>query len=455
VADAGESSTPTLRDEVRASGALALPIVLAQLGMMAIGTVDIIMVGHHSGEALASVAIGHVYLWALMVFGLGVLSSIDPIVAQSVGAGDGDAARRGIQRGLVLAVILAIPTTAATLVAEPVLRWLQQPPEAIPAAVDFVVWSAPGLLPFFVFGVLRLGLQALACTRPILWTLLLANLLNAGLDWILIYGAFGAPALGARGAAIASSISRLVLAVGLLWIAMPVLRPYLRPWDVRSLQPRALWRTFVLGCPIGLQMTLEIGAFALSAMLVGRFGAAPIAGHQVAINLASISFMVPLGIAGAAAVRVGHAVGRGDASGARQAAAVAMTGGALCMLCFAMLFLAAPAWLAAAYTRAADVAQVAITLVPIAGVFQVFDGVQVTAAGVLRGMADTRAAMWINLVGFWAVGLPLGAVLAFAAGLGPGGVWWGLVAGLGVVGCVLSVRVAVRMRRPLARVQID
>jgi MATE family multidrug resistance protein len=208
-----------------------------------------------------------------------------------------------------------------------------------------------------------------------------------------------------------------------------------------------------LGLPIGAQQGLEFGAFGTVGLLMGRLGTVPVAGHQAALNLAALTFMVPLGVGAAAAVRVGHAVGAGDARGARRAAAAALACGVGFMAASALVLLAAPRALAGLYTSDAAVLALAASLIPIAGVFQVFDGLQVVSLGVLRGAGDTRVPMLVNAVGFWLLGLPLGAWLGLRTSLGPPGLWWGLVAGLAVVGVVLGARVRWRLRGGVRRVE--
>jgi MATE family multidrug resistance protein len=238
-----------------------------------------------------------------------------------------------------------------------------------------------------------------------------------------------------------------VLVVG----AWPALRPTLRPWRPGALQPRALLPLVRVGVPIGVQQCLEFFAFGLTGLLMGRLGTVPMAGHETALNLAALVFMVPLGVGAAAAVRVGHAIGRGDPPGARRAARVAMLVGVGFMTTTAAAMLAAPRALAALYTTDAAVIAVAAALIPLAGVFQVFDGLQAVSLGVLRGAGDTRAPMLINLFGFWLVGLPLGSWLCFGRGMGARGLWWGLVAGLATVAVVLAARVRRRLAGPLSR----
>ena len=244
-------------------------------------------------------------------------------------------------------------------------------------------------------------------------------------------------------------------AITLLSAAWPSLRPHLVPFRAESLDRDPLWRMLKLGLPIGGQMFLEFAVFGLIALLMGWLGTVPMAGHQVAINLASLTFMVPLGVAGATAVLVGNAVGRTDVAAAGRAARTALASGAVFMCSTALVFLTVPRGLARLYTGDPRVLSVAVALIPIAGVFQVFDGLQAVGAGVLRGLGDTRAPMVINVLGFWVIGLPVSIVLGFDREMGPVGLWWGFVAGLAAVAVFLLFRIRYRLRRGVRRVVID
>jgi MATE family multidrug resistance protein len=434
---------------------LAVPVVIVQVGMMAMGVVDTIMVGHISAQALAAVALGNLYFFSLAVFAMGTLMVLDPIVAQAVGARDRPAIARAVQRGVLMAGLLTLPATLLLTVAAPVFTLARQPAEVIPLAAAYALRSVPGTFPFLLFIVFRQSLQAMGRTVPIVAAIVAANLANAALNWVLIFGHLGFPAMGVVGSAWATSVSRALLVV-VLWLAarrelVPLLFPLRR--EVWQLTP--LGRMLRLGLPIGAQHLLEFGAFALVALMMGWLGTLQMAGHQIAINLAALTFMVPLGVGDAASVLVGQAVGRGDPGGTRGAARAALACGAAFMAATAALFLMFPEPLARLYSPDPEVIAIAAALIPIAGVFQVFDGLQAVAAGVLRGVGDTRGPMLINLLGYWVLGLPLSVFLGFVAGLGPVGLWWGLVLGLAVVATSLLIRVRSRLARTHSRVVID
>ena len=434
---------------------LAFPVAAVQLGIMAMGVTDTIMVGHVSPTALAAAALGNLYFFIAGIFGQGTLMALDPVISQAVGARDEVAISRALQRGLVLALALTIFTCATFVPVKWVLLALRQPPEVVPDAASYVRIAIPGVFPFYAFIVFRQSLQAMGRVAPVLWTVLVANLLNAGLNWVFIYGNLGSPAMGVAGSSLATSVSRWVMALALLGIAGHRLAHHLTPWRPETLAIEPISRMLRIGLPIGVQYLLEYGAFAAAALLMGMLGTTQMAAHQIAINLASFTFMVPLGVSTATAVLVGHAIGAGDEAQARRAAIAGIFVGATFMCASALTFLLVPGALARSYTSDAAVVFLAATLIPIAGVFQVFDGVQAVAAGVLRGIGDTHAPAIINVVGFWLIGLPVSWVLAFRMGGGAVGLWWGIVVGLAAVALILLGRVRVRLGRTMHRVIID
>lgn len=443
------------RSDLRVLIALATPVVAVQVGMMLMGVVDTLMVGRLSPEALAAVALGNLYGMAVLLLAQGILLAIDPLVAQSVGAEDHRAIARSLQRALVLAGLLTVPVSGFMLFGGPVLELVRQPPAVVPLADTYARLLIPGVFPFLAFGVGRQTLQALGRLRPIVLTILAANAVNVVLNWALIFGRLGFPAMGVAGSSIATSASRWFMAAALLALAWKDLRGYLRPWLRESLDRGALVRMVRLGLPIGLQFELEFSAFGGVALLAGSLGTVPVASHQIAINLASLTYMVPLGISAAAAVLVGRAVGRGRPDEARRQGVAALATGAGFMTATAVLFLAAPSLLARLYSPDPGVLALAAALIPLAGLFQVFDGIQVTAIGVLRGVGDTRTPFVVTLMGYWLVGMPLGLLLGLRGGLGAVGLWWGLVSGLAAVALILIYRVRRILGGPLARTVID
>jgi MATE family multidrug resistance protein len=443
------------RGELRAMVRLALPVVAVQVGWMSMGVVDTIVVGHVSADAMAAVAIGNLLFLAVSIFGMGVLMGLDPIIAQAVGAGEEIEVARAVQRGLILTVVLTVACSVALLPARPLLSALRQPPEVVPTAAAYTRIAIAGMLPFLLVALVRSVLQATEEVASMVWATLAANFLNLGLNWVLVFGHLGVPALGAIGSSWATTLSRWALAVFMIAFSWPRLRHRLLPLRREAFAAGPLGRVVALGAPIGLQFELELGIFSLVGFMMGRLGAVPMAAHQVALNLASITFMVPLGVSMAAAVLVGHAIGRGDPAEARRAAAAGLMCGVGFMAASGSVLLAVPRLLAHVYTSDPAVAAIAATLIPLAGVFQVFDGTQVVSIGILRGTGDTRTPLVVNVVGYWLIGLPLATYLGLHTAAGPAGMWWGLVVGLAVVAVILVLRVRLRLRGSMARVRVD
>jgi MATE family multidrug resistance protein len=443
------------RGDLRSLLRLAIPMVTVQIGLMLMGVVDTIVVGHVSARELAAASLGNLYVFGLAVFGIGTLWSLDPVVSQAMGAGDREAAARGIQRGVVLAATMGVAMTILCLPAPWVFRLLGQPADVVPRAAGFVWMSAPSMIGLMLLVTLRQTMQAMKHTRAIMITILAGNVMNLCLNLVLVFGRFGLPAMGAVGAALSSTIGRWFMLGLMLSLSRAELGPMLRPFRRETFQRAPLLRTLRLGLPIGIQSSAEFTTFASITVLAGWFGEEAIGGHQVALNFASLSYMVPAGVGGAASVLVGHAIGEGDPAHARRVAASALLLGAGFMSVMALVMFAIPGLLAGLYTSVPGVSAVAVALLPIAGVFQVFDGLQVVAAGVLRGAGDTRAAMLANLLGYGLFGMPVSLGLGFGAKLGVVGLWWGFVFGLAAVALFLVLRVRVRLGGELKRIEVD
>ncbi len=445
----------SLRPELREMARIATPIVLVSVGIQVMGTVDAIMVGRLGGFAIASVALGNFYFFNVSIFGIGLLYAIDPIVAQAVGANDRIGVARGVQRGMVLAVVVALVIMLVLLPGEWVLSALQQPTDVVEPTAMYTRRRLLGAVPFLLFNVWRQALQAMGPVRPIVLAVVVANLVNVLANYALVYGHFGFPALGVVGAGWATALSNWVMALALLRFAWPLLRDAIVPWRADALHWRPLRRMLVLGAPIGTQWFFEGFAFGITTLFMGWMGTASLAGHEIALNMAALTFMVPLGFSGAAAAVVGRAIGRGDVSTARRDAAAAIVCAVGFMCCSAAVFMSAPTFLATRYTQEAATLAVAVSLIPIAGVFQVFDGMQAVTSGVLRGTGDTRIPAILHMVAFWGVGIPLGAVLGFHTPLRERGLWWGLTAGLAAAAILQTWRVIVRLRGDISRVEMD
>ncbi len=443
------------RGELREMMRLAWPVVLAQVGIMLMGVVDTAMVGRVGTSAVAAVALGHIYWVNVTIGGLGILMVLDPVVSQATGAGDHEAVARGVQRGVIMAVMLSVPTALLLLPGEFFFAFLRQPTDVTPMASTFARISVAGVLPFYLFFAMRQSLQAMARTGPVVIAIVVSNFVNFALDYALIYGHFGLPALGTNGSAIATAISRWVMFVLLIGFGWKELHGAIFPWRRESFKSGPIIRMARIGVPVGFQSWLEIAVFSGGAVALGWFGSVPLASHEIAINLAALTFMFPMGVSAAAAAMVGRAIGRRDLSAAKRDAVAALAVGVSFMAIAAIAFLTIPRQLAMIFVSDPATIAMSASLIFIAGLFQLFDGVQAVATGVLRGTGDTRVPMLLHLLAFWGIGIPLSLWLAFGLGLGPPGIWWGYVGSLAAAAAMQLLRVRWRLRQDIQRLQID
>lgn len=440
----------SIRREARRLLALGIPVAVTQLGAMTLGVVDTIMVGHVGVLELDAAALGNLWLFGTMILGIGTIFGMDPLVSQAHGAGDRRKVALTLQRGILVALLCAIPIASTWFATGPVLRAFGQPPALADAAHDYVVVQAPSLAFFFVFSAVRQWLQGRGIVSPALWVVLAANLFNILANWALIFGHLGFDPMGLRGAAIATASTRAFQCVALVvWVrSFRLDRGGWEPWTAEALSLQGLRELLRLGIPIGIQYGLEMWAFQAATLLAGRLGETPLAAHVVALNLASLTFMLPLGLSIGTATRIGNLLGAGRPKAAQRSAHIGLGMGAGVMTLAAIAFVGLRDILPQAFTEDADARALAATVLPIAAAFQLFDGTQAVGAGVLRGMGATRPAALINLVGFYGLALPTAWWLCFVHGLGLHGIWWGLCVGLASVAVALTL--FVRMRGPSA-----
>lgn len=439
-------SQSPVRVEARENLRLAMPIVAAQLGTMSMGLVDTAIVGRVGERALAGVALGNTLVMGIMLPAFGVFMALEPVASQALGAGEHARAHAAERAGLRLAWWLAPPVALIAFLGLGLLPLLKVDPATQPDARAYLLARLPSILPFFLYIAKKTYEQAANRTRVAVEAVIIANVVHAVAGYFAVFGAFGLRGYGAAGAGIATSASSVVLAA---WMILRSPRPEPAPREEIAAIEKKLLR---LGLPIGMQLGAEVGVFSLVALLMGRIGGRAAAAHQIAINLASFSFMGALGIAQATSVRVGTAIGEGSTERARRAGNVGIVLGIGIMAFWAALFAFIPSILARAFTPEQPVIEVAATLIRIAALFQLADGAQVVAAGALRGAADTRWPLVLNVLVHWGFGLPIGWWLAFHAGLGAAGLWFGLSAGLTVIAGSLIARFVILTRRDLVRV---
>lgn len=433
---------PRLARELVETLVLALPLVVSQLSAVGMNAIDAVLAGHHGAATLGAVAIG-ASIWSLaMVVAIGVTMAVPPSVAQLDGAGHRDAIGPLFRQALWLAAGLGLLLWIALRGAVPLVRVIGIDPVLVDDVAGFlraVSWGAPALAAFFTLRGMSAGIGV---TRPTMYFSLMALVALGPIAWVLLYGGFGIPALGAAGIGAATAIvlwlEAIAFALYVLW--HPVYADLALTARLERPQWPAIRELLRIGVPMGVTVLMEAGLFIATTLTIGTLGASIVASHQVALNVASLFFMIPLGIAMATTVRVGNAAGRGDAAAVRLAghAGVALTLGTQAIS--ATLMLALPVTIASLYSSDAAVIALAAELLVLAALFQFPDGIQVVANGALRGLKDTRVPMVITSFAYWGVGMPVGWWLAFPRGMGAQGMWVGLIAGLGVAAVLLLLR---------------
>ncbi len=406
---------------------------------MALGVVEVLIAGRAGTSVLNAVALGNAWTHGTGLAATGVVLGADPIISQGYGAGDFRGVARTFQRGIVLSLLLGVVLGGAWLLTTPVLRLTGQDPHIAADAGLFVAVQAPTAFGLLLFTVNRQYLAGRGVMAPAFWVTLLVNIINVFVTWWLVFGGAGLPALGVLGAGLGGGMTRLLMAGFLLLVTFGfgLHRAAWVRWGREVLNPRALGHILRLGLPIGLQMGLEVWAFQLTTLLAGRLGPIPLGGHTIVLNLTSMSFMFPLGISMAASVRVGNLVGAGDVRGARRSALLSLAMSAAVMSLFALAFYFLRFQLPALYGADPQVTAAAASILPIAAAFQLLDGTQVVASGILRGLGRTRPAAFANFVGYYLLALPLGWYASLRHGLALAGLWWGLAIGLSVVALML------------------
>jgi MATE family multidrug resistance protein len=444
-----------LARELKAMLVLALPLVLTQLVQILVHTTEVLLLGRLGAAPLAAATLAAALYHTAMMFGIGVASATAPLVAQARGARQPRLIRRTVRQGLWVTLALTLPLMAALWFVRPLLAAMGQDPALLPmteAYMRHAIWGMPFAVGFIV---LRSFTSAFGRTKAVLVAALAAALLNLPLSWALIFGRLGLPPLGTAGAGMAVTITFALMFLLLLGYCLAV-HPF-RRFAVLGRFWRPDWPTFReilrVGLPIGGAVLMETGLFALSTLLMGLIGTAQLAAHQVALQLASISFMVPLGISHAATIRVGLAIGAGDGPGARHAGWVACGLGIAFMGSMAIVLWLFRAPLAGLFLDAATVEGAAamgfaVVYLRIAALFQLVDGLQVIGIASLRGLKDTTVPMWLAGFGYWLVGFPICAVLGFLTPLGGVGIWIGLALALATVALVMIARFH-RLTRPL------
>jgi MATE family, multidrug efflux pump len=447
---------PSLGFELKTIARLSLPVALSQLGMTAMGAVDTLLLGHLGVHELAASALGNVWEWTWLCLGLGLVMGIEPLISQAHGRGDGAGAALALQRGILIALAVSLPICAALAFTRQGLTLLGQDPELAALAARYNLYKLPVVPCFLVFAALRHYLQGRTLVLPATCVLWLGNVVHVFLSWGLIFGRAGLPALGIRGAAIAESTTFVLLVIGLcLWVhGFGLHRGAWRAWGRESFAWAGLVQTVRLGLPISMQIASEAWAFSIAALMAGWLDSTAVGGHQIALNLAVVAFMIPLGISQGAATRVGNLIGSGDTRQMRDAVKASLLLGMAVMLVPALAFTLLRHQLPRLYSDEPAVIALAATLLPIAAAFQLFDAIQVVSGAILRGMGRPDAGAALSLIGYYGVALPLAYVVGFVCHQGVIGIWASLAVGLVAVAAALLILLHRTAARPIFALQL-
>ncbi|WP_341350723.1 MATE family efflux transporter [Sabulibacter ruber] len=430
------------RQHYKSTFLLAYPVVLSQLGHILVTVVDSIMAGRIGTAQLAAASLGNSIFTITLVFGLGISYSITPLVARADGRKNHTRIALVLLNGLFLNMGMGILLFLAFWGLSPMIAYLNQPEEVVRLAIPYVNILFLSMVPLMIFQAFKQFAEGLSLTKQSMYISILANLVNVALNYVLIYGKFGLPALGLNGAAWATLISRVLMAIMMGTFVLTArrftrYRKYLR-WQ--SISWTHMTRMFKIGFPISLQMIFEMGAFSFSAVMIGWVGARDLAAHQIALNVASVTYMMASGISSAATIRVGKLRGAGDTHGVHIAGYSSLVMGALFMATSALLIILCKDLIPALYVKDVAVQQLAAKLLIIAAIFQLSDGVQVVGLGALRGLEDVRVPSMISLFSYWLIALPIGYALGFVVNLAATGIWLGLFTGLTIAAILLFFR---------------
>lgn len=453
----GRTAFGELRELLR----LGWPLILAQLAQNALFTTDVIMIGWLGSKYLAAATLANALFICIQLFGVGVTGAVAPLVAQARGSGNLRAIRKTVQMGLWLSLMLVVLLLPLAWNIRPIYLAIGQDPELSALAESFVHTAVWLFVPAFMIVVLRSFLSALGATRVILVITLLGIPLNALFNYALIFGNFGFPRLELAGAGIATTLVNVVML--LMMVAYVVLHKRHRRYHIFARLSAPDWPAFFqlvkIGAPIGTMLLAEVGLFTCASLLQGWLGEAEVAAHAVALQLASMAFMVPLGLSQATTVRVGLALGQGDRHGVGLAGWTALGATLGFMAVTALIMVLFPHQLVGLFLDSGNTENLrpltlAATFLGVAAIFQLADGAQVAMGAALRGISDTRMPLLIALIGYWGIGFPTSYVCGFVFGLRGLGIWFGLAVGLGVVAIALIARFAMRERLHLGRLAV-
>ncbi len=421
---------------------LAYPVMLSQLGHIMVGIVDSIMVGQLGPTELAASSFANNFMAVFMMFGIGVTYGITPMVAQADGKKDHSKLTRLLRHGIILSVLVGLFLALLMFALSALFPFMKQPEEVIRLGKPYFFIIASSLFPLIIFQGFRQFAEGMSVTKPTMFITILANGLNVLLNYLLIYGKLGFPELGLNGAGWATLASRIVMAFGMMWFVRNYSRfkAYRSGFSLRHFKADFFKPMLKIGIPTGGQFVFEVGAFAMAAIMMGWLGTIPLAAHQIAISLVSLSYMMASGISAASTVRVGNQLGKEDYPNLKRAGNTSYIMVLIFMALCSAIYILFNGFFPTIYVDEKEVIGIASSLIIIAGLFQLSDGVQVVGLGCLRGMSDVKVPTIITLVAYWGLAIPTSYVFGFVLDFGPQGIWYGLLTGLTVAAITLYIR---------------
>ncbi len=423
-----------IRFHIKETLKLAYPVIIGQLGHMMLGVVDSIMVGNLGAVPLAAASLVNGLILLVIVLGIGMSVALTPLVAIAKGSEDHDQCGIILRQGLLVNLVFSVLLVFIVYFFADIIYYLDQPHEVAVLAESYLKILSFSIIPFMMFQTYKQFIEGLSFTKPAMIILIIANIVNAFSNWVLIYGNLGMPKLELDGAGISTLLTRVFIAI-VLFIYVRYAKQF-KQYDpslrFRSINWSIIKKIIDLGIPGGFQMFFEVGGFAFAAVMIGWIGANELAANQIALNLASITFMVGLGISIAATIRVGNYLGKKDLAGIKNAGYSALFIIAVIMGSFGIMFIFLRNFLPTLYIDDPAVLEIASSLIVIAALFQVVDGLQVVGIGILRGLTDLKAPMVIAFIAYWVIGLPVAYLLGFTFGFGVEGVWISFVVGLSI-----------------------
>lgn len=446
----------TIKDHFQITYKLAYPVVLSQLGQVMVGVADSMMVGRLGAVPLAAASLANSIFFVLLMFGMGVSMGITPLVSMAEGKGKLNRIGRLFQHGLWINMGTAVILTMIILGLSQGLHFLNQPEEVVELAIPYLFIITASLFPFMFFQTFKQLAEGLSQTKQAMVVTIVSNLVNVFFNWVLIFGKLGAPEMGLVGAGLATLISRIMMPILLGWYILGSQRykKFNLSLGLKKFSFPMINRILKVGIPTGFQYIFEVSAFGSAAIMMGWIGVNALAGHQIALNLASISYMMAAGFSTAGMIRVSNQIGKGNFKAMREAGMVVFAMVLIFMAITALLFVSFRNFLPSLYIDDPEVIATSATLLIIAGMFQLSDGVQVAGLGVLRGMEDVKFPTLITLIAYWVLGLPLGYFLAFEMGFAEKGIWYGLLIGLTITAVVLFYRFHILSKKAIQEKRI-